>query len=616
MATSWRISTKLFDKTDITPVSDPIIGATVIKSYKGQKKFTFFNRGDSAGIINTFGYPSKEYPSIQDAIDINNKCAMWIASAYKGGTYGGVFVTARGSVPFVNGVKEKNFEDLSEVKCVETLGIADGTDTVENTLSSYKFINFDSIKITVNDSLLDASFTETSEGSGIYNITDTNTVLKEGSTYDTNNGEMVLKFTNSPAKGTDIEIAYNIDVSDTYLILYDKDMQSDDLAIQVKKDDDVEGFDISVFRYDFVEDDWSEVRNSPFLVGLKETSKDTYGDNIYIENIFNDEQTLFDAQVINADITDFVSDTSKVELKGGYRGDEVEGADLARVYDDLKDTAKYQIKFAFDGTASEEVVAKFELLRNGECKWTRFLYCGKNLSAEAIIADPSKVSCGINANRGMYCYVTNWGIHKDIYQGNNFMCSNMGLIAGRFVDTLNVGGGQPAWIDGDDGVGGTLGDSIVKLAQSTSETQLEQLDTLGFNPVVYDASYGPMVVGWRTRQVVRKSAYSYISQSSLADTIVDLVERNVLPLRIGKIIDETAFSAVRTGCETILRNYSRFLDDYVVICDSRNNSDDTKADQKLIVAIGVQFAGFAEKIMFTFSSFRQGVNVEEEILKG
>lgn len=615
MSTSWRIETKLVDRTDITPTSDTIIGATVIKAPKGKRTFTFFNKGDTSGIINVFGYPSKEYPSIQDALDIINKCSMWIASPYKNGKYGGVFVTKKGTVPFVNGVTSKEApSDLSKVECDVTVGITDGTPTVESEIADSARVDLTTFKLYVNDTNLEVTLTQV-EGTSVYTITDANSVLAEGSQLDISTNEIALNFTVAPIEGTIVKAEYTMDVSDTLFILFNSDMQSDDLAVKVVADDDVEGnFNIYVSRYNPINDEWEELSNSPYNVGLSETSKDTYGDNVYINNIFNEDSVLFTPLVINSVVDSFESDTKQVELHGGYRGDEVDGADIATTYDYLKDTSKYQIKFAFDATASSEVVTKFESLRNNECKWTRFLYCATNETASEIIANPSSASGGITTNRGMYCYVLNYGIHKDVYQGNDFLCTNMGLISGRLVDVLRAGGGNPAWID-EDGVGGILGSSITKLSQSASETELEQLDTLGFNPVVYDATYGAMIVGWRTRQV-KKTAYSYIAQSSLADTIVDSIEKNVLPNRIAKAIDETAYSAVRTGCNTILRNSSRWLEDFTTICDSRNNNDDTRADQKLYVSVGVVFKGFAEKILFTFSAYRQGVDVEEEILKG
>ena len=303
-----------------------------------------------------------------------------------------------------------------------------------------------------------------------------------------------------------------------------------------------------------------------------------------------------------------------VNLSGGSRGETVEGSDIANIYTQLVDTSKYQIKFCVDPTCNSEVITQFETLRNNYQKRCRFLYCTPNVDGATIVSSPSTYNFGITANRGMYQYCLNWGIHKDIYQGNDFKCSNMGLIGGRLVDALNAGTGCPAWID-ENGVGGILGSSITKLSQEgTSEDVLEELDDLNFNAVVNDYNYGPMIVGWRTRQV-KKSVYSNIPQSSLADTIIESVEKDVLPNRIGKLIDEGSFSIVRTSIDSIISTYSNFLEDYYIWCDSDNNTSETINNEQLIVTVGIVFKNYARTILFTFTAYKNGVDVEEEMTK-
>ena len=190
----------------------------------------------------------------------------------------------------------------------------------------------------------------------------------------------------------------------------------------------------------------------------------------------------------------------------------------------------------------------------------------------------------------------------------------MGLITGKLVNVLENGGGVPAWIDEGNGVGGILGSSITRLSKTATESELQQLDTLGFNPVVYDNQYGPMIVGWKTRSL-KKNVYSSIGQSSLADTLIKLIETSVLPSRIGKLIDEASYSAVRMGCNEILNTYSEFLEDYYVLFDSSNNTGETLNAQKLIVSVGVVFRSYSEVVQFSFVSYRNGITVEEEIKK-
>lgn len=616
MAQSWRIKTIEIDKTDRATTDTVISGATVIVSPKGPKTFTKFNAGDTQGILNTFGYPSKDYPTIQDALDVVQKCTMYVASPYKGGTYGGVFVTKDGTIPFNKGVTEKEIDDYEEVPFTNEVGIADGT-TLAYTFTIPNISRYvgESLTISIDGTPYTDLTITTNEG--IETITDTGAtpVFDSGCTLDTATGVLTLNTVSALLNGTVISIGYDMNLGDTYFVLFDKDMQADDLEVQVKLSEDNEGaFEISVFRYDPVELEYYEVNNSPFLVGLSETSKDSYGDNIYINNIFGDNQTLFDVSVVNSEIDTFTNDTKPVLLNGGSRGTEPDGADIAKIYEQLIDTSKYQVKFCVDGTNNAEVVTEFEKLRNNYQKRCRFLYPTADVTGDDIVESPTTYNFGVTANRGLYQYCLTWGIHQDIYQGNNFKCSNMGLIAGRLVDTLNNGTGCPAWID-ENGVGGILGSSIVKLTKDNpSEDVLHQLDDLNFNAVVYDYYYGAMIVGWRTRQV-KKTIFSNIPQSSLADTMIEAIEKQILPSRIGKLIDESSYSVVRNGVTSIVSSYSQFLEDYYVWCDSNNNPPETRNKEELHVDVGVVFKNYARMVIFTFQSFRNGVDVAVEMTK-
>ena len=616
MAQSWRLKTVEVDNTEKATTSTTIIGATAIVSPKGPKTFTRFNKGDTQGILNTFGYPSSDYPSIQDALDLVTKCTMYVASPYKGGTYGGAFITkSMGTIPFNTGVSTKEISDFSSISFSNTIAISDGlTSSYDYTISYIEKYKSESITLSIGGTLHAISITSSD---GIETLTDSgdDAILGENCTLNTTTGELNLNLLSPLTNGTTISINYNMDMSDTYFVLYDKDMQEDDLQIQVSLSEDVDdAFEIVVARYNPITLDYVEVANSPFLVGLSETSKDTYGDNIYIGNVFGDSQNLFTAEVVTSILNGFVNDDSMVNLSGGSRGETVEGSDIANIYTQLVDTSKYQIKFCVDPTCNSEVITQFETLRNSYQKRCRFLYCTPDVDGATIVSSPSTYNFGITANRGMYQYCLNWGIHKDIYQGNDFKCSNMGLIGGRLVDALNAGTGCPAWID-ENGVGGILGSSITKLSQEgTSEDVLEELDDLNFNAVVNDYNYGPMIVGWRTRQV-KKSVYSNIPQSSLADTIIESVEKDVLPNRIGKLIDEGSFSIVRTSIDSIISTYSNFLEDYYIWCDSDNNTSETINNEQLIVTVGIVFKNYARTILFTFTAYKNGVDVEEEMTK-
>jgi hypothetical protein len=123
-----------------------------------------------------------------------------------------------------------------------------------------------------------------------------------------------------------------------------------------------------------------------------------------------------------------------------------------------------------------------------------------------------------------------------------------------------------------------------------------------------------MIVGWRTRQV-KKTIYSNIPQSSLADTIIQQIENQILPNRIGKIIDESSYSIVRNGINEILSPYSRFLEDSYVWCDATNNPPETRNREELVVTVGVVFKNYARTVLFTFTAYKNGVSVQEEMAR-
>lgn len=617
MAQSWRLKTVEQDNTEKANISTATMGATVIVSPKGPKSFTKFNKGDTQGILNTFGYPSKDYPTIQDALDVVQKCTMYVASPYKGGTYGGVFVTkSMGTIPFNTGVSTKEIADYSSVAFTNSVGIGDGN-TVSYTYE-IKYIekyNKESLTLSIGGVAHEIKITSSEK---VETITDEGGLLDEGCILNTETGVLTLVFKTAPSTGTTISIGYSMNMTDTYFVLFDKDMQEDDLQVQVALSEDIENaFEIVVARYDPINLEYVEINNSPFIVGLSETSKDSYGDNIYINNVFGNNQTLFDAHVVTSIVDGFMNDDSMVNLNGGSRGEEVDGADVANIYEQLIDTNKFQLKFCVDGTNYAEVITKFENLRNSYQKRCRFIYCTADVDGNTIVENPNDYNFGVTTNRGMYQYCLNWGIHKDVYQGNDFKCSNMGLVASCIVDYLDneaTTTSAPAWIP-ENGIGGVLGSSITKLSQdTTSEDVLEMLDNLNFNAVINDYNYGAMISGWRTRQV-KKTDLSNIPISSLVDTLIEQIEKNVLPSRIGKMIDEASYSVVRSGCNSILGTYSNRLEDYYVWCDSENNTAEMRNQERLVVAVGIIPKKFARQIILQFSIFKSGVDVKVEMTK-
>ncbi len=611
MSSSWRISTKFVDATERAETSIPIFGATAIKALKGPNDWRFFEKGATQKILNTYGYPTKDNPTIQDAIDFNLKTGLFINAPYKTGKFGGVFITKDGTIPFVSGTSTQSITDYEAIPCEKVLETADGIKTTFTmTLPNFAYYVNQSIDIKVNGTSINVTATDVA-----IEVLTTSPDLGDG-TYNRSTG--VLSFTFDPVleAGDVISVSYEINLeNEVYVTLYNHDQQADDLKVRVTADEEVDGnFSMEVYRYIPTEKEYFEINGSPFQFSIDPLGKDGFGTNIYIENVFDDDLQALFTPVVNEEVfSTFVDDTALVALVGGNRGAVIEGADLASAYEALKDQNKYPVKIIFDGTAESAVATKFESLRNSDLTRTRFMLCTANLSTTALLANPDTAANG-TVSRGIYYYCLNWGIHKDLFLGKNFLCSNMGLIAGKMADVLILGpGGNPAWID-ENGKGGQLGGSITKFSYGATESELQLLDKARLNPVVADASYGNIIKSWRTRQT-RLSDYSYIPQSSLADWIVQRIETEVLPFQLGKEIDDFHMSVVRGKSEQILASVDPWLEDYYVLCDRSNNTAETRSQQRFILTIGVIFVGYTNTIEFTFINTPAGTSVEEVIKK-
>jgi hypothetical protein len=603
---SWRVQVNQIDKSETVNVSTPIIGYTVIKSGKGPIAPFYIDRGQTQQILDIFGYPNSTYPGIQDVIDFNYKTGLWVvAPVGTGAKYGGVFVHPDGTIPFQNGTTTKTIASMAAVANIATVGTGDGTDvTFTYTVPLNEYYNLDSLDILVDGVSISPTLVY---AAGVETITAT--ALTSGS-FTIASGVLVLTFASAVADGDVITITYTTDMSDSYFVLFNACPQVDDIAVKVVADDANAGFfDIYVYRYDPVEQSYLEVTNSPYYVSIDPQGKDGYGRNVYVQNVFPSDNIILNATDYSTAWSTFVDDTAMVSLAGGARGTAAASADFVDGFEFLQDTNKYGVPITFDTTADSGVLTYFDTCRTTYAKRTRFLAPTADLSPTALIASSPVLALN---NKGLYVYCLTWGIHKDTFSGTNFNCSNMGLIAGKMADVLLYGpGGSPTWID-ENNIGGQLGSSIVSLNQTATETQLEQLDTLRLNPVVFDTTYGPMIVSDRTTYK-RQSDYSYIGQSSLADYIINLVLREVIPYQISKLNDDFHRITVANKTNSILATVSSWLEDFIVICDRTNNTAEMMNQQKFVLTVGVQFTPYSQMIIFNFINSPTGTDIKESV---
>ena len=194
----------------------------------------------------------------------------------------------------------------------------------------------------------------------------------------------------------------------------------------------------------------------------------------------------------------------------------------------------------------------------------------------------------------------------------------MGSIAIRHSDaiSLSYGGLATAWID-ENGVGGQLnGTRLIRGLADPTEEQLKLLDENRINPVIYDDTYGPMILSRRTTYT-DYSDYSFNDYSGIIDYCVKNIIKNALPYQIVKLNDASHRSIVRNRIDAILRPLTvapyNVLRAYAIKCDSENNNDEVMANEEFIVEVAIQVTSKSRTIKLVFINTAQTTTVEEAL---
>jgi len=615
---SWRIQTNLQDQSKSVDLTGATIGLTSILAGKGPNEPVNIQKGEVQKVLELFGYPNSTYPGVQDVIDYVKKSQCWVVAPSSGlnELYGGVLLRTTGTEQLISGqsVNTDTLFDFTAIEASETVGTGNGVLTTFGLTLAIDPTEYNNTSISVKvDGTELTSFSVTDAEPEVITATE----LTSGS-YTRATGVLALEFTAAVADGSVVTVDYTYDASATaYGVVLDKyPSPSEDKAILVEAGDVSGTFNMGVYLKDN-DGNWYERSGSPIEFALVDGTKNGFGQNISASVVFENDN-LFSV-IVNDTVTysTFTDDTSYVTLLGGSRGDTPAGSDIADGYTAVQtDPNAYSgLDIVFDTTAESTVATKFETMREStDFRRVRFLLPAVNQTATAHIADPSTSKNNID-NRGIYYYCLNWGIHKDIYNDSNFMCSNMGLIAGKHADIVEngFGGYSPSWID-EDGFGGQLGSSILSFTYGATEDQLKQLQKARLNPVVMDYNYGPMIKASRTTLSV-ESDYSYIEHSGLADYILGTIEREVLPFQIKKPNDDFHRTVVKSKAETVVSSVASLLEDYTIKCDRENNNDDILNQKKFVLTIGVIFTPFSKQIVFNFINTQSGVDIEEVVAK-
>lgn len=384
----------------------------------------------------------------------------------------------------------------------------------------------------------------------------------------------------------------------------------DDLSATVTYDSDNERFTIVITKDD------REVIDE--TVSLTEGARDGFGRNIYIEDVFEDND--FVGVILNPDgvVDTFTDTTSAVSFSGndftdGYIDETTEqeyGDVLATAWEQFKNTNRYNLKVAMDATADPGIPAVFDSLRDAQ-KYCRFIL-PLPIGEDAQTSIETKEGYGID-NYGLAFYA-NHGRIRNTWSGGSFWTALTGRIGAKYAAMSSVFNAEnPAFSD-ENGFGGQLGGGIIELDQSYSDTDLQELDAAGINPIVQEPGTGVIIAGGKTAQNPNNmNDYSFVAHVGLFDYIIENVVNLVLKPQRGKLNDDVHRDAAASRSDILLSPIAaaNYLNDYAVVCDLSNNTPEALARREFVLTIVVQVTPFSERLILNFANIGQTTTVDE-----
>ena len=317
---SWRITAREIDASNTVRPETNNIGAVVLVADKGPETPVKIERGNKNRILNMFGTPTSSKPQIYEALKYIEEAPCWISAPNRSGEYGGVYITKTGTEPFSGGFTAKGSTDFDTIAVTETMGTGDGsTNTFTLTLDDYEHYNNQTIRIKVDGT----DVVGQSVSNAATEIITTTPDIGNG-TYVRATGLVTFTFNSAPANAAVVSAYYTVDRSDdVYAILFNKNPQTDDLGVIVELTDSTNKlFEVSVAKKDS-DGNYALISGFPKTVSMTSGAKDGFGQNVFIEDVFENDDYVT-AEVNTAlTVTTFQVTTAQNENVGIGNGSSV-----------------------------------------------------------------------------------------------------------------------------------------------------------------------------------------------------------------------------------------------------------------------------------------------------
>ena len=619
MAFSWRFSVTIEDRSQKSRPSDAAgIAGTVVAGQKSLEKPVYFEPGESQRMLNLLGAPTKVEQGILEAIEYNKTYPIWVVSPAKVLKRPYAKIYKESSVYYLTA--EQNEYMMSDISSAGTFTAG---------------VDFDS---TGAASILKKGFAEDSvanvkiylESDPTINFNVTGSAFSggdiAGTIADSTNSYDFAITAGQVADGDCLHIEFTKKYTDTVLYLVGRSVgQSLTMVVSPKALTSTKKYiDASISIKNHLN---KTVTVSNVEFALEKGAKDGFGNplnaegafeyNDYIEAVYN---PIYDNDTVD---TYYFSTEGSVPFSVTSRNDSLDGTDFTAGYAFFKKFNTYPVDLFFDATGESSVPSLLAEIRGGDVpQYTGFQPFAAVVLPLASANNKSQALSAISlipANRGISVYTGRFKIRND-YSSKAPVLEGvpMGEVAKRTADSivLSYGGLANAWVD-EAGVGGLLnGGRILGYAKNQveySETDLKELDEAKINPIVYDYTFGPMIMSRRTTYA-DYSDYSFNDYSRIVDYCIKNIIKNVFPYQVVKLNDEDHRAVVRMRTDAILnpltvRPYA-VLRNYAIKCDGENNDDEVLAQEQFILEVAIQVTPKSRTLKLVFINTPQTQSVE------
>lgn len=401
--------------------------------------------------------------------------------------------------------------------------------------------------------------------------------------------------------------AFSASAPNEYFILHCiAPAMADFLKVSISYSASKDAFSISLY----IDREGSYELYNTYEVSLTDGAKNGFGEDIFIERVFEDNDFIRAIVNTEADSSNggFV-DSNLVSFTGSYKATNMASV-LENAWNKYQSKSKYPAKIFMDPSTDSSIPAVFNTLRNTYQKYSSYIFA-MPISDTASTVVASYAALSLN-NRGLAAY---WNQGLVRYKTAKFWTSLVGRVGAKYAQMVNVFNGlAPSWKD-ENNHGGQLGPGILELKYDPTEDQLETIETGGVNPIIFHQTLGVMISGQKT---AKSSAFisddSYIGHSRLFDTIIENITNQVLVAQITKLNDDThRRQAVMLGnsfMQPLTEPSLGLINDYRIKCDSGNNDAIALSQRKFVFSLAVQVTPFSEFIVFNFIKTGQTITVD------